>query len=429
MLRILNLDDDKMIYDKSNTTLLHINNSLALPSTAHIYAFAVEYMKQWFLSKFSNNYFKAININESHLLKNFKNFSIQNTLKVSRPSLFITPQVEFDWDRDKLDLYQSGLNLYTRRSNINRAFFKDHKHNSYLGIALDELKMNFNFKCRVETRAQQIDLFKYMNMAFRVGSTQGKDITIEMHIPYNVIYQLAKDVGFEIDHNNKRIKNISKFMRYLNKHSLIPIIFKYRKMTGSYEFFLLINKAYVHISCLDTLSTDDGEDEGMTLTNFMVELNAELKMPSAKMYTYYSLEEHNELDILTNTDSNELQLGVYNIRRHYISDYNEKNWNLYLKTDYVEDEINIPLEINLREIIAGELLLAIEYQSNMYLSSDMFIEFKLYNDDQSLQYTVDWNNLILKSANNIKHPTTSIGIYVDLAYLRETIEKMNLDNK
>lgn len=427
MLKIVEFGN-RMTHDQPNT-ILHLNNSLSLPSTAHVYSFAVEYIKQWFLDKFPDNYFKGVNINEAHLLNSFKNFTIENAIKISTPALFITPQVEFDWDRDRVDMYQSGLSLYTRRNNINRAFFKDYETNSFLGIALDELKMIFNFKIKVKTRAQQIDLYKYMNMAFRIGSTQGEYITMDMHIPDNIICQLAKDIGFELNEENNKVKNISSFMKYLNQHSIIPIIFKYRKMTGNYEFFLRMSKLYAHISCVDQLNTDDGENEGMTFTDFTVEFNCELKIPSPKMYMYYSIEEHDIMESLisnSETDSS-LQLGMYNIRRQPIDDYNEKHWNLYLKTEYVEDEVDIPLEINLLELFDEELLNAIAYQTKMYLTSDMFIEFKLFNDGVKLPYTVDWNNFILKSDQNITNPMTSIGIYIDLVYLKETIEKMNIE--
>ena len=222
--------------------------SLMTPSVTNTYSIGLEYIKKWFFSKFRDGYFKTIYVNQKHPLDEFRNFKITKGLKKMKPSVAISPQLAFDYDRDYVDLYQNDITDYVRRAKTRNTFFSDNEKNLHLSTLFELLEINFNFTIRVSTRAQQIDLYKYMMLALRFGSTQGEDLTMDCHIPYAMMAQLAQDAGFELKDN--KIVDVIGFVRYLNQHSDLPILYKYRTINAKDEFFLRVADLYTHINVL-----------------------------------------------------------------------------------------------------------------------------------------------------------------------------------
>lgn len=398
-----------------------LRSSLSIPSSTNSYSIAIEYMKKWFLSKFNNGYFKTVHIEGKHVLDDFRTFDNTSALKKSKPSVAITPMIRFEYDRDNLDNYLYGLNNYTRRSRLQSSFFKDMKRNMYLGISLDQLEMEFNFKVRVSTRAQQIDLYKYMNMAFRIGATQEDYLDLDFHIPYPLILQVAKDAGFEIVDN--KIVKLLDFVSYMNEHSIIPVLYKYRTVNGKTEFFLRFREVYLHISCLDRLQADDGEREGMLSNNFIIDMNAIIKLPSPKLYSYYSTEEH---EIINSVDIVEDVIGLANVKLPKIPDINEKGWQVFITTECLEEDLSKPLCIEFKELIENsDIEKVINHHKDILISPSLFMDFKLYNNGKEIEYEMDWTNFTMTTTNIMEEVLTNIVIYVDLKYVSEQVIQMN----
>ena len=397
-----------------------LRSSLSIPSAMNSYSMAIEYMKNWFLSKFNNSYFKTIHIDGKHVLDDFRTFNKTENLKKAKPSVAIIPRMDMEWDREGLDTYLYDKSQYIRRSKLESAFFKDRKRNMYLAIGLDQIKMDFNFRIRVSTRGQQVDLYKYMNMAFRIGATQDENIDMDFHIPYSLMLQVAKDAGFEIE--NERIKKPIEFVTYMNDHSVIPVLYKYRTINGKSEFFLRFREMYVHISCLDKLSADDGEREGMLNTNYMIDFNATVKMPSPKRYMYYSLEEHDLIKGIELDDT----IGLYNIKIPEIPETNEKGWQTLLTTECYEEDRSKPLSIVFKELLDdSDTGKVIENHINMKITPLLFIDFKLFNNGKEIEYDLDWNTYTMTTKEILEDKITNISIYVDLKYITNHIIQMN----
>jgi hypothetical protein len=405
--------------------ITQLYSSMSIPSTINSYSIAIEYMKQWFLDKFNDKYFKTIHVDGKHVLDDFRNFNITKALKTQKPSVAIIPQLQFDFDRDRLDLNPFGIDRYMRMSNLESSFFKDLDKNMYIAIALDALNMNFTFRVRVSSRAQQVDLFRYMQQAFRIGSTQGEYIDMDFHIPYCLMIQAAVDAGFEVIDN--KITYILDFVNYLNKNSKIPVLYKYRTINGKNEFFLRFREVYMHISALDSMNADDGEREGMLSNNFMIEMTVSLTMPAPKTYIYYSANEHQSM-INAETDSTNT-VGLFSIKMLDIPDKNIKGWTQYVTTEYYEEDISKPLEIDFKELFQNsELWKVIEYSESAGVSTDTFLDIKLFNNENEIATTIDWINLLVTSNSLVTSKSTYISIYVDLKYVNDAlinIEELN----
>lgn len=400
-----------------------LHSSICVPSTIHAYSLGMQYIQDWFFSKFSKNYFKTIHIDQKHVLDDFRKSSdMYKNLKKLKPSVSITPQLSFEFDRDNIDLYNAGLDTYVKRHRLDNAFLKDRKNNVYLGIELEQLEINFNFRIRVSTRAQQIDLYKYLNLALRIGSTQGKDVDMDFHIPYSLMIQLAQDVGFSVTDN--KIDEPLKFLSYLNNNSAFPILYKLRTINGKNEFFIRLNDVYVHLSCLDMINADDGERENMLYTNYIMEFTVVLKIPAPKMYIYYSMEEHDKISSIEN--ENENRIGLYNIKIPDIPEMNDKGWGQYIITSYYADERGVVTEIDFKELIQGsELEKIIEYTKSIYISPNIFIDFKLFNNGIKIDYDIDWDNMKIKTKLPIVDNLIDISLYVDLNYMKEQMITIN----
>lgn len=402
-----------------NTRPDRLYGSLVTPSVVNSYSIAMQYIKEWFFSKFNDGYFKSIYIDQKHPLDEFRKFSITKGLKKLKPSVSISPHLTFDYDRDTLDLYQEDIHDYMRRSKSNNAFFIDGERNLNLGVVFEVLEITFDFRIRVGTRAQQIDLYKYLFLAFRFGSTQGEDLIMDCHIPYAIMMQIASDAGFEILDN--KVVDIIGFVRYLNKHSVFPILYKYRTINGKDEFFIRVGGLYTHISCLDKPTADDGERDKQLMTNFLIEFPVVLKIPAPKFYAYHSSCEHTQLKVQTEKATLDT-IGLYNIGLPTIPDCDEHGWNQYITTEYYSDEINKTIDIEMKELFDNsDLYNIIKSTREMLISPSIFMNIKLYNNGKEIKYDIDWNTFTIKLLEKITVHVVQISVYTDLEYVKSVI--------
>lgn len=422
---------------KINSKTLY--RSICVPSTTQSYSLCVEYMKSWFLSKFEDNTFKSIYVEGKNIFDDTRKLTREAMLKRPKPSLSIVPTIDWDFTNDNLDLYPYGMDLYTQTGRFKNSFFQCHETHSYMGIRLETILMPFTFKVRVETRAQQIDLFKYMKMACRVGFTCGEDVDLDFHIPYPLMIQIAKDNGFETQvtgtteddaGRTEIVKNIPGFLRWLNLHSTLPFLYKYRALNGNNEFFIRMRNMYVHVRPAN-ISADDGEREGKLYNNFGIELQCEVRFPAPKMYAYYSDNAH-KLDTIYGAwyQPNGPISTCYTFKGVDIPDTNKYHWPLYLKTTYEEDETELdkPLVVEFKDLLEKDVGDCIKQCLEQGTSPAIFCDIVFYNCAEYVAGKMDWENLRFTSYNPVRGIGTYIGIYVDKAYLNNYIIQKNEAN-
>lgn len=426
-----NSNDAENLYIIDNYQVRHkrnLNTSLVVASTVNAYSIGVQYVREWFLSKFPSDFFKSINVEGRNTFYDFRKISRTELLKRLKPALSISPQLQFDYNREFIDSYPFGANMFAKTCNHEESFFRDYDNNLFLGLVPELMLIEFNFKIKLSTRAQQIDLYKFMELNMRIGFSQGEDICLDYHIPYSLMLQLAKDAGFETKDN--LIVDVPKFLKYVNAHSEIPVMYKLRTINAEDEFFLRMNNVYAWISCFEPLSADDGDKEGMINTSFIIEMRCQLKLPSPKMYVYFSKTKHTEIE-----RRNKLEdiIGVYDIQTLDIPPTNKLGWNILLTTEYFEDiKEERPLTIDFSDFFKDtEIGDIISYNNDISISSNVCIDFLLMNNGRSIDYTIDWNNLILRTKENVKCDITTIAIYTDMDYINKIlINKQNsMDNR
>lgn len=401
--------------------------NLALPSYVHGYSLAIQYMTQWFENKFDKDYFKGgIYVDGKHVLDDYKKFS-KNVVKRLNPKARIAPVIEYEYDRETIDSYFAPPELYLHRSNYAESFFKDYDRDIFLGINMRALRMNFNFKIRLNNRSQQLDLFNKMELDFRIGATQSENISADFHIPKSILLNIADRAGFEI--KNNEVVDIIDFLSYLNSHSDLPFLFKIRAINQKPEFFIRLNGLYTHISTKDKLQLDDGERDGKLDTNFHIEMNATLTIPIPHFYSYYSA---TELTTTIETKERDDTIAIYSVNIFDIPKVDENGWAQAAVTEYVTESGDT--EMDLSSIFTGDNILAqaIQHDLTRGISPYHFINIKVYRgaDVAKLcEIKMDWDSKIAYFSQPEEEDNLSIVVYYDRNYINNLDIELNKYNQ
>lgn len=416
-------DVRKTKYPSEKVNKLHGN--LVLPSYVHGYSLAIQFMYNWFESKFDKGFFKGgIYVDGKHVLDDYKNFS-KNIVKGENPRARMEPTIDYDFDRENIDTYLAPPNLYLRKSNYNESFFKDYENDIFLARVDKALRMNFNFKVRVNTRAQQMDTASKMELKFRNGSSMHEIVSADYHVPKSIILNIADRVGFEI--KNNEVVDIISFISYLNAHSDLPFLFKVRAINQKPEFFIRQNNIYAHITNLDKLGRDDGERDGKLDFNFHIEMQCTLTIPIPFYYAYYSATDETisieTKELSTNT------IAIYSINPLEIPNTDKNGWIRAAITDYMTDDGDTYMDLS--SIFTGDNVLAqaIQHDLTNGLSPKHFINVQVYKDNdiaRDCPIKMDWNTkyaYFLEGAKN--EQIFHIAVYYDREYINELDIELN----
>lgn len=411
------------IFKNDNRRLI---STVLIPSASHSYALAVEYVRKWFLDKFSKDYFKTVYIEGKNIFDESRKFTINNTARRQNPAVAIIPSIDFSFDRDKIDLAMGGLELYEEKSTVDTCFFRDYDNSLFIK-EIDQLNsINFTIRTYVDTKAKQLNLFHYMKLAFRTGATQGEYIDMDFSIPEELMLQLAVDTGFEVDIENKKIKHVVEFLNYLNKNSLIPFLYKLRCENGRDEFFIRTQGEYVHISIPDYPSVEDGDRVGHTYENFPIEMNLTLRFPTPQSYVYMSKKPQTVIEGIKMDETDEIA-GLYSLKVLDIPYQNEKKWGLYIQSEYLEDKLSNHISMDFNDLFTSSIKDVIKYTQKQFLSPYIFLDIQLFDPDQNkIKCKIDWDTLTVETVDETKeYQKIIIAIYMDNTFANEAIVTMN----
>ena len=406
--------------------------AMQLPSYVHGYSLAIEYMRDWFIAKFPKDFFKTIYVNGSHVLDNWKNWNNYN-IKREKPMLAIVPTLSTDWDRENLDFYMADAKMILHQSNYDESFIKDYRNMCFLYLRLREMEMNFTFKIRVNTRAQQLDLLNKMELWFRVGTTQQDNLSADFHIPTDILLAMAKDAHFEVDEEKQLPADIPAFIQYLNQHSSAPVIFKMRAVNQMPAFFVRARNLFTHIAIRDKITIDDGERSGKLDNNFHLEMNIRLRMPIPHFYAYMAELPTPESIVISERKP---MLGIYTINNFDIKPENEMGWPSIAVTSYYADKgekyIDIKSLFASKEWPVSKVLFA---DLKLGISPEGFIDTKLFHCSDHMggrlaNFYMDYKNMrIVLNEDVIEDQYYEIAMYADMNYVSERLSTMENYNE
>jgi hypothetical protein len=405
---------------------IRLNTNLSIPSSVHGYSIGIQYMQKWFLDKFDKDFFKTVFVAGKSVFDDYRKLSKKELLSIEKPAVSINPSLDVDYNRDFVDMYPGGLKNFARRTcTYDKAFFSDYNNNIYLAMHLKLMKINFNFRVRVKTRAQQLDVLDYMKIAFKTGSTHEEFVDIDFHVPKQIMVTIAKDNGFEVI--NGKVKDIVGFLKYLNANSGLPFMYKLRTINGNDEFFIKAPHLRMHVDCTDYMSIDEGERQGQLDNNFHIEMNAILLLPVPQFYAYYT-----DHTVELENDLKRELLGLYNLSNIYqIPQTNNKDWGLLISTEWVNDEYYLDNIEFLELLQRPEILKVLEYTNKTGLSPAIFLDVHIYNNFKEIPIEIDWENFSINVKRVLLNKETNIAIYANREYINEQlliIDKM-YDNR
>ena len=411
-LRLLNVND--LMRNKSQKIM---RTSVMLPSQHQAYAVCVEFAKKWFIEKYKDNYFNSIYVEGTHSFDEFRKFSeIDQKLKRSNPLLAIVPSIDINHNRQWIDS-QPELPLLLRRSRIEGTFFNDNKKGLFCQLIFKTILMTFTYKIRLDTRAEQLDMVEFIKFYHRAGWTETKNLAVDIHVPKEIILQIAFDNGFKITSNGE-IEEPMKLLEYLNNHSYIPFIYKLRCSTGNKEFFLKVPNCVAHIKS-EMPQMDDGERQDTVLTNYTIDFQIEVEMTAPYCYTYYSQYEQPYI-VNMPTHNNYDKIAIMSATATILPELDCNGWDKFVITEYEVDkeDINKPIDIDFNELFNGhDLKRIIDYTKAIDISTSIFIIVT----GLPLEYQLDWNTMTCHINSPIRNCTTVIGIYADRKYINETL--------
>ena len=403
-----------------------LSSSVILPSQHHSYSLCTEFVRDWFLSKFNDKYFTNVHVDGKLAFDDFRKFSsIDDKLKRVNPLLAIVPSIDSEYNRDWIDSNAEGAIQTLRRTRMEGRFFSDYERETHLCIQFKSIKMNFVFRMRVNTRAEQLDLLEFVKTNHRAGYTENHTLTLDVHVPKQIIAQIANDIGICVD-ENLNVKNPYKLLEYLNSHSVIPFIYKFRCVNGNNEFFIKVPNCNIHMK-MELPSKDDGERVGIDSTNYGVEFNVETEMTAPMNYIYYSMNRQDYISNKTICSDNLITVSKSIVTD--IPDKNPDNWDLFTTTEYLieEDDLNKPLLINMQDFLDGtDLNKVLHYTIEHKINPAVFIDFKFFINGLERKYNIDWNNLICEVEGPIDNITTVIAVYIDKKYVNDVL--INLED-
>lgn len=415
---------------QSEVVPIKLHDYISIPSEVHVYSLGIEYMKNWFLEQFDTGYFKTVYVNGKHIFDDYRRFNRERlTKQVKKPAVAIIPNVDYAYNRENVDLALGGRHILNRRSRyFNDALIQDREKNIFLNMVTKITRMNFTFRVRVSTRAEQIDLYNFMKYAFRVGATQGKVMSYDFNIPKEILLNIAQSAGFELEEVIKedtlvdmRVKDIIGFLKYINGHSMYPVLYKMRTINGNDDFFIRIPGMYTHISNLDELNIDDGERVDQIDNNFHIEMNCVLDIPSPQYYFY------NSRDMVDSRFKYDKKFaGLYEFRNMSSPEKDENGWNQYLSTSYFDDDHSVK-KIPFRELLENhDFMQVIQLTIDSGMSPAIFVNMKLYNNQMQVPIKVDWENFEINLLNkhDLEIDESYLTIYVDLEYMNNQLIAM-----
>ena len=395
---------------------MQLNKNITVAPLHQSYALCIEYMKHWFLQKFKDDFFSWVHVDGSHVfgeLSKLDKQTIMNHMSDDKAILTMIPTIDDDYNRDRLDQNLFGIDQFINTTKIDKAFFQDPVNQRYILMKMDMMLMNFTYRVKVPTRAIQLDVQKFMKLAFRTNLSETNDVDLDYVLPYPMILFIAKDLGFEI--KNDRIVEPIKFLTYLNSRSYIPITYKRSNVNAREEYFVRVDHIPVRLLIKD-VTKDDGNKYGHIADDFSIEMQVEVRFPSMQLYVYFTREELTKItfgDEVYNID-NTLMMSL-----HYYDDpppINTRGWKLTINAQWEEEKPG-SIDIDLNELFKGELSQISNYLVSKFISPSVFIDIQLYSGGIKLDTDINWDNMKLHADNPTDKLISTIAIYIDLEYL------------
>lgn len=413
---------------------------LFIPSYVHSLSIATEFIYNYVLGRFPENYFQTIHIAGKHPFEDFRRLSKGDLAVFENPACAISYTLRYDFNDNFIDSNLLSVNKYLKKSEWKRSFFKCPQKNLYIGMDLETMMIDYNFRFRVNTRAQQLDLFNRLRKVFRLGCTETNDIDCDFHLDRGLITEVAKESGYNIDFATGEVDDPWNFTRFLNSYSQMPILYKLRTINQHYEYFLRMRNLPVHMDFQNPLDLDDGSQVGMNTQDFTIDFQIAMRFPTPRTFALYN-EGNWQHKVEVEKDEG---VKVFSMKVMDIPEANAKGWPMYGHSDYMKEDdekdltsiditslfkapVDIKIHTSLDDIIQDSV--------DQFINPDSFIEIAVYTNDLAINGTgripirMDWENRKILLPEGIMDTYFYIAIYIDRHYVNSKVAEITGANR
>jgi hypothetical protein len=188
----------------------------------------------------------------------------------------------------------------------------------------------------------------------------------------------------------------------------------------------------VHMDFQNALDVDDGQQNGMSTSDFGIEFQIAMRFPAPRTFAFYN--EGNWTHSVY-TEPNE-GITVYSMKLFDIPEENYKGWPLYGHSNYMAEKdeevvkyidigelfkapVDIKVKTSLDELIQESL--------DNFINPDSFIEIAVYTNDLlvhgsgRIPIVMDWEKRRIVLPDGIPDSYFYLAIYVDRNYVNDRI--------
>lgn len=379
-------------------------------------AVAVEYTK----SKFPKGYIQDVHIAESMTALSMRD-ECKKVFKRDYQTLFV--QADYTLGEHVLGQlprwYKANEFIFKNKRKRYTPVLMDDENEIYVYTIPNRVKVNFNFRLKLQTAMQCQDVYNYIYNTFDIeGYRYLNNIKLETEIPKSFIKPICSRFGW--DYGNKQDRE--KLVEYLHKYSYGGVQEKINLASGNSMYAYNYN-ANILMNFQD-MPERDRNYKSMTISEGYVNFSFSMEMwtPSNYIFEAGNIEEDEEIDI-SPFDNNTSNTYLYNI--HVDTDYIkeiEDGKHLIIRRQFVPD-INVEYdELPFEDVMPTELKNVLDKIKEDGYRLDNLVDVKIMAGNKYIpvsEYDLEWEDYTVKTKNPMKNTTYSILIYGDLDKLNK----------
>lgn len=407
----------------------NLKTNLLVPSRINSYSKCIEYMSNWFYSKFPDDFFKQKHLEAEHILNWRLRYPSREFLTYTKPACGLRVTLDDSYNRELLDQYNYGDSVYTNRARYKDMFFQDPKRSLMIGLTMEMLLLKFNFKMLFAEQGIQMDIVAKCQLMFKSNATQKHYVDVDYHIPDELLNQLAEDTNNFVCPYTNSIVDAEKFVNYFNQHSLLPLYYKFDPGKHKMQYYLRIPRCLIHIKTGE-FNVEEGVRYGGNIhSNYKINFECQVRFPSVKFYSYMSIKQRENMMCVSQLDEKSFAIITTSLAR--IPSTNDKGWARKLETMYrfnTKEELEAIkneelLSIDFAEMI-GDLRDAIELTKSMALNPAVFLDMRVYNYFSEIPIHVDWYACRIDLLAPLSSAECCIVLYIDGVYYATVVDNL-----
>ena len=272
------------------------------------------------------------------------------------------------------------------------------------------------------TLIQQTNYMDYLNAQLVVGKPFDIETFLESLIPESFVNKLSELSGIPV--HDKTDNSVTRFLEYLNNHSIYPVTYKLAGATGKEEFYRYYPTSI--LTEVKNMDKDDVESTNQVMTSYRITMSVRMEF-WAPSITYLFSPKIKDMRS-TEVPNDSMLIPIYADVFNYDDMHLAPGWSIYSHASYQLDNPNDVVDIT--PILAESIIKTMEYHIKNGIPLVNFIDIKVRKQGDLLQpgydYTIDYNNRTVNFINQRGYTfyTYTIVIAIDSGYINTLIKEI-----